>query len=72
MHGYITVQEAAEKWGVTMRQVQIWCKTGRIKGASMMSRIWVLPDDAEKPVDKRRKENRENDDSVTEKKEKTK
>ena len=26
VNGYITVQEAAEKWGVTPRQVQILCK----------------------------------------------
>lgn len=39
MDGYITVQEAAEKWNVTPWQVQILCKQGRIKGAEMMSRI---------------------------------
>lgn len=52
MDGYITVQEAAEKWNVTPRQVQILCKEGRIKGAEMMSRIWIIPKDAEKPTRK--------------------
>ena len=42
MNGYITAQEAAEKWNVTPRQVQILCKQGRIKGAEMMSRIWII------------------------------
>ena len=43
MNGYITVQEAAEKWGITPRQVQILCKNNRIVGATRMSRIWVIP-----------------------------
>lgn len=50
MNGYITVQEAAEKWGVTPRQVQILCKYSRIAGATRMSRIWIIPEDAEKPT----------------------
>jgi len=52
MNGYISVQEAAEKWNVTPRQVQILCKEGRIKGAEIMSRIWIIPEDAEKPTRK--------------------
>lgn len=54
MNGYITAQEAAEKWGVTPRQVQILCKENRIAGASRMSRIWVIPENAEKPTISRR------------------
>lgn len=50
MNGFITVQETASKWGITPRQVQILCKNGRIKGASRMSRIWVIPENAEKPT----------------------
>ncbi|WP_420835660.1 DNA-binding protein [Angelakisella massiliensis] len=50
VNGYITVQEAAEKWGVTPRQVQILCKENRIMGASRMSRIWIIPENAEKPT----------------------
>ena len=47
MNGYITVQEAAEKWGVTPRQVQILCKENRIVGAMRMSRIWIIPENAQ-------------------------
>ena len=50
MNGYITVQEAAAKWRVTPRQVQVLCKEGRIVGASRMSRIWIIPQNAEKPT----------------------
>ena len=46
----MTVQEAAEKWGVTPRQVQILCKENRIAGAARMSRIWISPENAEKPT----------------------
>ncbi len=54
MNGYITVQEAAEKWGVTPRQVQILCKENRIAGATRMSRIWIIPENAEKPTNNKR------------------
>lgn len=55
MNGYITVQEAAEKWGVTSRQDQILCKTNRIPGATRLSRIWIIPENAEKPTNEKRK-----------------
>lgn len=48
MNGYITAQEAAKKWGVTSRQVQILCKENRVPGASRMSHIWIIPENAEK------------------------
>lgn len=50
MNGYITAQQAAEKWGITPRQVQILCKENRIKGAARMSRIWIIPEGAKKPT----------------------
>lgn len=53
MNGFITVQEAAERWNITDRQVQILCKEGRIEGAVKLSRIWIIPEDAEKPTNSR-------------------
>ena len=53
MNGYITVQEAAEKWNITVRQVQMLCKDGRIEGAMKMSRIWIIPENAAKPTSRR-------------------
>ena len=41
--GYITVKEAAEKWGVTPRRVQILCAEERIKGATRFGRSWMIP-----------------------------
>lgn len=55
MNGYITVQEAAYKWGITPRQVQILCKSNRIQGVIRMSRIWIIPENAEKPTNDKRK-----------------
>ena len=50
MNGYITVEEAARKWGVSSRQVQILCKENRVEGAMRMSRIWIIPENAPKPT----------------------
>ena len=50
MNGYITAQEAADKWGITVRQVQILCKDQRIEGAERMGKIWVIPETAPKPT----------------------
>lgn len=61
MKGYITVQEAAEKWGITPRQVQILCKANRIVGATRMSRIWIIPENAEKLTNDKRKAANTND-----------
>lgn len=61
MNGYITAQEAAEKWGISPRQVQILCKANRIDGASRMSRIWIIPEDATKPTIDKRKGGHENE-----------
>ncbi|MBU3114581.1 DNA-binding protein [Clostridium lacusfryxellense] len=53
MNGYITVQEAAEKWGITTRRVQVLCVEKRILGATKYASIWIIPEKSEKPKDKR-------------------
>ena len=50
---YITSQQAADKWGVSMRRVQAFLKDGRIEGAVQFNRIWLIPMDADKPKDGR-------------------
>ena len=52
---YISTQQAAERWGVSVRQVQIYLKNKRIEGAVRFGRDWMIPKDAEKPFDGRRK-----------------
>ena len=55
---YITLKEASQKWNVTPRQINYLCTSGRIPGAVKMATIWLIPKNAEKPVDRRRKENK--------------
>ena len=50
---YLTTAEAAERWGITARRVQILCKNGRVDGA-VYKGVWLIPTDAEKPEDPRR------------------
>ena len=57
---YMTLREASEKWGITPRQINYLYVADRIPGAVKMATIWLVPKDAEKPVDKRRKESRGN------------
>ena len=52
---YMTVQQAAEAWGVTVRQVQSYCTRGRVPGAQKFGMAWQIPADAAKPADARRK-----------------
>ena len=52
---YMTLKEAAEKWGVTPRRVNYYCAAGRIPGAVKMATIWLIPKDAEKPNKERQK-----------------
>ena len=50
----MTVKQAAEKWGVTPRRVQILIRTGRIPKAYKLERDWVMPDNTQKPSDLRK------------------
>ena len=52
---YMTLKEASEKWGVSSRQINYYCTDGRIPGAVKMAGVWLIPKEAEKPMDKRRK-----------------
>ena len=53
---YIEVREAAEKWGILERRVTSLCRLGRIEGAKKVGKLWMIPSDAGKPIDKRTKE----------------
>lgn len=53
----MTAKEAALKWGLSLRSVQNHCKNGAIPGARRFGRTWMIPADAPKPEDRRRKEN---------------
>ena len=53
MLSYISAKEAAEKWNISQRRVAILCSENRIDGAMMVGNMWIIPSDAEKPIDKR-------------------
>lgn len=52
---YISVSDAAEKFNISKRRVQLLCEQGRIEGANRMSGVWLIPTNAQKPTDARRK-----------------
>ena len=51
--GYIKVSAAAEKWGLSPRRVRILCAEGKIPGAVRKGKLYMVPENAEKPLDGR-------------------
>ena len=49
MGSYLTVREAAEKWGLSRGRVNEYCIRGRIPGAKKTGRAWAIPAEAERP-----------------------
>ena len=58
---YMSAQEAADKWGITKRRVQILCSENRIEGAEKMGNMWIIPKDANKLEDRRTKKEKKRD-----------
>lgn len=52
---FMTVQEAAARWGISDRRIRALCAAGKIPGAYQEGRGWKLPLDAQKPADGRYK-----------------
>lgn len=50
---YMTISEAAKKWNISARRIQILCAAGRVMGAERLGRNWAIPRGAEKPADAR-------------------
>ena len=50
---YISTKEAAEKWGICRRRIQVLCAEGRVTGAAQVGNVWIIPEKAEKPSDAR-------------------
>ena len=55
---YMTLKEASEKWGISVRQINYYCAANRIPDAIKVATIWLIPKEAEKPVDRRTKQGR--------------
>lgn len=52
---YISTIEAAKKFNISQRRVQFLCKQNDILGAIKISGVWLIPDNALKPTDRRKK-----------------
>lgn len=56
MLDYISVKDAAQKWGISERRIQKLCEEDRIAGVTRFGHIWMIPKDAQKPADNRTRE----------------
>lgn len=52
---YITAKQAAQNWNLTVRRVQDLCRNHQIDGTQRWGRDWMIPADAHRPGDRRRK-----------------
>ena len=50
VEGYMTTKEAAEKWGLSRRQVQIHCQKKRIPGVITVGTNYLIPSNASRPL----------------------
>lgn len=55
---YMSAPEAARKWGISERRVQKLCEEKRIPGVSKIGYMWLIPKEAEKPIDGRYRSSR--------------
>lgn len=56
--GFISASQAAKKWNISQRRVQVLCSENRIEGAFKVGEVWAIPDNAAKPLDYRKKGNK--------------
>lgn len=52
---YMKVSQAAEKWGISTRRVRVLCAEGKIDNAIQNGKLYMIPENAEKPRDGRLK-----------------
>ena len=50
---YLSIRQTSEKWGISVRRIQVLCSENRIPGAMKIGSYWASPAGAEKPDDKR-------------------
>lgn len=47
--GVSTVSEIAKKWKISERSVRNYCQQGRVKGAELKGKTWIIPENSKKP-----------------------
>lgn len=50
---YMTIKEASEKWGISVRRIQAICNENRLPGVIKFGREWAIPKTAQRPIDNR-------------------
>ena len=51
---YLTVAEISKKWKIAERSVRDYCSKGRVIGAILNGKTWLIPEDATKPLRQKR------------------
>ena len=51
---YITISEMSEKWNISERMIRRYCIDGRIEGTIFEDNAWLIPEDAQKPLRKKK------------------
>lgn len=46
---YMSIAEAAAKWKLSNRRIQVLCAQERIPGVCRIGNIWAIPKDAKNP-----------------------
>ena len=52
---YISVKEASKRWNISERSVRNYCAEGRVTGAVLLGKTWLIPSDSTKPIRKNKK-----------------
>ena len=50
---YLSIRQTSEKWGISIRRIQVLCAENRIPGATKIGSYWAIQANAEKPNDER-------------------
>jgi len=43
---YLSVQQMSQKWNLAPRTIRLYCQTGKIPGAYLMGKTWIVPEEA--------------------------
>lgn len=55
---YVSIKDMSERWGISIRRIQVLCNEDRIPGTFRIGNAWAIPKDAKKPKDARIKSGR--------------
>ena len=58
MNKFISAKEISIKWNLSERSVRNYCTQGRVDGAFLDGKTWMIPEDAKKPFRCNEKENK--------------